>query len=267
VYNLVPTSKENVLPLGQCISDATFDATETINGFFREHLQTKNRMIIVASFFMDFMMLSSIVFFNLRIWSFRLPLAFGLFFVTRQVVQNVFLMGRPDTGFLWSHPGIPSLTVPYHDTNDFYYSGHVGSCTLYLMEFVAVGSQWMQGLCLFVLVVEWTVLMLLRTHYIIDLVSGAMIAHLALIQAEWLSFFLDVKLTGLGGKERQQMAFEVCPVCGWSNSKVSVGKEERLFLKRAVLLRRLRSARRRLEVGKQGKGKREGNPFCSAIRN
>ena len=54
----------------------------------------------------------------------------------RQFIQNYYLMGRPE-GFLWSDPGIPSLTVPYHDTNDFYYSGHVGSAILWMHEYYA----------------------------------------------------------------------------------------------------------------------------------
>jgi len=47
-------------------------------------------------------------------------------------------MGRP-SGFAWFNPGMPALTVPYHDTNDFYYSGHIGSSFMYLTEFYLNG--------------------------------------------------------------------------------------------------------------------------------
>jgi hypothetical protein len=40
---------------------------------------------------------------------------------------------------LYSYPGVPSVTISYFDTNDFYFSGHVGSCTIYTMELIALG--------------------------------------------------------------------------------------------------------------------------------
>jgi hypothetical protein len=49
-------------------------------------------------------------------------------------------MGRPK-GFAWFDPGMPALTVPYHDTNDFYYSGHVGTSTIYMTEFFINGCS------------------------------------------------------------------------------------------------------------------------------
>ena len=150
---------------------------------------------------MDFMQIMGVVMFYLRYNTVRTPIAFILFFVTRQIVQNVFLMGRPQ-GFLWSNPGIPSITVPYHDTNDFFFSGHVGSSMLYLHEFYAQGSSlWI--LCLCILINMWFLLTVLRTHYIIDLVCGLMFAHLSIILAEKLTYFGDVLLLGLDGKKRK----------------------------------------------------------------
>lgn len=49
-------------------------------------------------------------------------------------------MGRPK-GDIWENPGVPALTVPYHDTNDFFYSGHVGTSTIYMTEFLINGCQ------------------------------------------------------------------------------------------------------------------------------
>ena len=89
-------------------------------------------------------------------------------------------MARPE-GFLWSDPGMISITVPYHDTNDFYFSGHVGTATLWMCEYFAEGYTIMGVIAAFVMVGEWTVLTLLRTHYIIDLVTAAPLAHLCWI--------------------------------------------------------------------------------------
>ena len=60
-------------------------------------------------------------------------------------------MSRPD-GFLWSYPGIQALAVPYFDTNDFFYSGHIGTCLLIVVEYYS--AQWYKFslLALFVLI-------------------------------------------------------------------------------------------------------------------
>lgn len=129
-------------------------------------------------------------------------------------------MGRPK-GFLWFNPGMPALTVPYHDTNDFYYSGHVGSSAIYMHELFAQGFNIMGYIAVFNLVNQWCMLMFLHTHYVIDLVSGFIIAHWAIMMGEMLSYLVDVRICGWSGPERKQTAHEPCHSCGWSNNPVS----------------------------------------------
>jgi hypothetical protein len=87
-------------------------------------------------------------------------------------------------GFLFSYPGLPSLTVPYHDTNDFYYSGHIGTCFLIVLEYKA--SKWykMSYFTFFIMANQWFMMCLVRTHYIIDMVTGLIVAHYMFIMAE-----------------------------------------------------------------------------------
>lgn len=74
----------------------------------------------------------------------------------------------------------------------------------------------------------------MRTHYIIDLVTGLLIAHWAVINAEWLSYFVDVKLLGWARQGRNQHAHVACEKCGWSNEKYSlmISEEEKTFLEK-----------------------------------
>lgn len=60
-------------------------------------------------------------------------------------------MGRLE-GFIFGYPGLHSLTVPYHDVNDFFYSGHIGTCFLIVLEFRAAKFYKMSYFALFVLV-------------------------------------------------------------------------------------------------------------------
>ena len=79
--------------------------------------------------------------------SMRLAVTLSMFYPVRNVIQAIFLMGRP-VGFLWFYPGIHSLTVPYFDTNDFYFSGHVGSTTIFSSEYLAMRWYKMATFCI-----------------------------------------------------------------------------------------------------------------------
>lgn len=97
-------------------------------------------------------------------------------------------------GFLFRYPGFPSLSVPYHDSNDFYYSGHVGTCFILVLESRAKGWNRMSWMCLFIMCNQWIMMMLIRTHYVIDMVTGVIVAHYMHILGERLSYLIDVKI-------------------------------------------------------------------------
>ena len=58
---------------------------------------------------------------------------------------------------------------------------------------------------------------LVRTHYVIDMITGAIIAHYMYVGAEWISFFIDVKLMGFPREVRFFYIYTPCKTCGWSN--------------------------------------------------
>ena len=107
-------------------------------------------------------------------------------------------------GFAWFDPGIPALTIPYHDSNDFYWSGHIGTCFMYSAEFYFAGYYKMFYVGVFIGINQWILLWLVRTHYIIDFITALMIAHWAVINAEWISYFIDVKVCGWAKELRNQ---------------------------------------------------------------
>ena len=59
--------------------------------------------------------------------------------------------------------------------------------------------------------------MLLRAHYIIDIITGLIMAHYAWMMAEWVSFVFDVYVVGAPSKERYNTYFKPCKCCGFSN--------------------------------------------------
>jgi len=134
-------------------------------------------------------------------FSLRLMLSLMMFYPLRSLIQNVFLIARVE-GFLWFYPGVHAYTVPYFDTNDFYFSGHIGSTFLLVLEYRALGWKWMMAFGLFVMASEWVLLMVVRCHYIIDFVSGMVVAQFLHRCGEKVAFGFDVWLLGLPKQKR-----------------------------------------------------------------
>ena len=165
------------------------------------------------------MFVSFLVIWWLKGTTMRLPLTLCMFYPTRNVLQAIFLMGRP-VGDLFYDPGFPSLTVPYFDTNDFYYSGHVGVTTIFASEYLAMRWNKMSAFCIILVIDCWFVLMLVRTHYVIDFTTGYAVSRMMHRIAEKLSYYPDVKLCGYAREKRFTLNYDPCPKCGWGNKAV-----------------------------------------------
>lgn len=216
LYSGLSFNKKSFLIEDHCITDMTFEWTTTMNIWFREHIEVKNMYMIYAHCLMDLLMMTFLINFYFW-WSTARPFfTIALFYPPRSFLQNTFLMGRP-IGFMWFFPGMHSLTIPYFDTSDFYFSGHVGSSTTFMLEYQRSGWTKMSWFAFFVMINEWMLLCVLRTHYIIDLVTGLIIAYYLHRWGEKLAFFFDVKLLGVPMNKRQNYYYNPCYRCGWNN--------------------------------------------------
>ena len=131
-------------------------------------------------------------------------------------------------GFLFRYPGLHSLVVVYHDSNDFFYSGHIGTCFLVSMEYRACGWYKMHYLTLFIMINQWFMMTSVRTHYVIDMITGLIIAHYMHILSEKIAYYIDVCFMKVGatktqlaaagaGKRRYRKYLKPCHKCGWGN--------------------------------------------------
>mmetsp|Transcript_10348 Transcript_10348/g.14257 ORF Transcript_10348/g.14257 Transcript_10348/m.14257 type:complete len:112 (+) Transcript_10348:598-933(+) len=105
-------------------------------------------------------------------------------------------------GAIFFYPGFPSLVTQYFDTNDFYFSGHVANCTLLTIENMGLKNKKLAWYSFFVLLHNWPFLILVRTHYFIDLISGMICAYFFHKLCEKVSFYVDVKMIGWTAKKR-----------------------------------------------------------------
>lgn len=226
---------------GECLRDQTFVWTTQINEWMlkEETKEFTRKYIIYASFLMDFTTISGLIVYYLRCNTLRPLIAFFYFQFLRNLIQNFcFGMGAPK-GYAWFNPGVPALSVPYHDTYDFFYSGHIGSCFIYFTEFYLHKQTFLIYVALFTFINEWVLMVLLRSHYFIDMLTGVIVAHVCIIWAEPATFLPDVKGLGIKGFDRKQHFYTPCQKCGWSNLDPAnqISKTEHTYLMKTHRIR------------------------------
>lgn len=122
-------------------------------------------------------------------------IAIGLFYVLRDVVQKVWFIEKPP-GYLWDYPGVLSIFVGYGKSADFFFSGHLGVCVLNYCEFMANKMEYWAYFCLFSLAMQTFLMIVLRSHYSIDMIAGVIIAHYIFIQSDKYAYIAEWYIFG-----------------------------------------------------------------------
>ncbi|CAI2372888.1 unnamed protein product [Moneuplotes crassus] len=200
---IVAASFPGILPKEdiECIKDVIFEFTWKVNQFFDNNTSSKHAFMIVCGLAMDITVLGGLLTFVFKGKTWRLPIVMTLFYLTRLIIQKLFLMKFPE-GYLWDNPGFPSLTVPYGKTNDFFYSGHVGGAVIMILEFRERAKeekhQWLifrilQAFAIITVILQILLMIFLRSHYTIDLFAGALAAHyFFILVSDWMPFINTV---------------------------------------------------------------------------
>jgi len=164
------------------------DLTLPINEFLDQNQFYRNALIITSSLMIDttsFMMTARFMIFERN---FKLPLTLLAMYIFRGFLQNVFFMKFP-TNYIWGTPGLFSITVPYAPANDFFFSGHVGLCTICFIYFRRQKVRPMQYFAFVTIIVEFFTLLVTRAHYFIDLVIGIVVAHYIYLIGDWIQAY------------------------------------------------------------------------------
>ena len=228
---------------GECMRDLPFEWTEAYNKPLRENYAETKKIdknaiawsdwwLIFQGFEIDFLQIgTNVALLTCERKSYRILITFTLFYLVRGILQENFLLSRLE-GFLWWYPGWPAITNPYHDILDFFYSGHIGNTFIHTWEFHQNGQTNISAIGVLIWLSMWPLLILVRTHFWIDLTTGLIVGHWSCMMGEWLSYPVDVKIMGFAGKERKQHAYNPCYKCGYSNENYATGihQEEKKFL-------------------------------------
>ena len=95
---------------------------------------------------------------------------------------------------IWRKPGFPALLATYSVGNDFFFSGHTAIAVLGAIEAVYFGPGWLAAIAVIVALGEMLIVLVLRAHYTMDVVTGALAAFLAAAAAGKLSPAIDAWL-------------------------------------------------------------------------
>jgi membrane-associated phospholipid phosphatase len=174
------------------IGDVVHDLTAGWHRYLSTNKRAANAALITSSIFIDIFGLSLI---GAAIFgpTFAPFLAVLIVFGLRQICQSLCTL-PPPPGIIWRNPGFPALLVTYDVGNDFYFSGHTALAVLGALEAAYLGPPWLAVVAGIVAVGEMLMVLILRAHYTLDVVAGALAAFLAGALAQKLSPALDACL-------------------------------------------------------------------------
>jgi hypothetical protein len=184
-------------------SDLILNRTAPINQWLHNTPKASQFLLISSSLIIDALGLFLIY---QGIWGESIRPLLGLVFVfsLRQVCQFMIHLPAPK-GMIWNDPGVPSLFVTYKVSNDFFFSGHTALAVLGALELFIWGTNstthinstvWI-FIAGFICLYEIVVVLILRAHWSLDVISGALAALWIHEMSKMLAPTLDHLLSSL----------------------------------------------------------------------
>jgi hypothetical protein len=183
-------STPSLLNGSECYADQVFKLTDALNAYFELHGTVKKTVLIIASAFLD---LALIVFLlEYIVWgkSWRQVIVPILFYTVRACLQAITVLGFPE-GYIWENPGFYSVFITYIKSSDFFYSGHVGIMLYCCIDMHDRGNMFISRYCLFCSIFEGIVMILMRCHYISDIIGAVIYTHYLWIASKKLVSYAD----------------------------------------------------------------------------
>ncbi|MEO8614405.1 MAG: phosphatase PAP2-related protein [Luteolibacter sp.] len=173
----------------ETIGDGVHRLTARWHRYFSEHEKPANRALILSSFCIDVLGLSLIaaaVFGK----SFAPFIGILIVFSLRQISQLCCTL-PPPPGIIWRDPGFPTVLVTYGVGNDFFFSGHTALAVLGAIEVCHMAPWWLGAIAVCIAIGEAVIVLVLRAHYTMDVITGAFAAWFAADLADRIAPWLD----------------------------------------------------------------------------
>jgi membrane-associated phospholipid phosphatase len=171
------------------IGDGVHRLTAHWHHYFLANPKSADRALIVSSFFIDLLGLSLIA---AAIFgpSFAPFIGILIVFSLRQISQLCCTL-PPPPGIIWRDPGFPTALVTYSVGNDFFFSGHTALAVLAAIEICQFGPWWLGVIAVLIAFGEALIVLVLRAHYTMDVITGAFAAWFAAEMAGRLAPMVD----------------------------------------------------------------------------
>ncbi len=186
------------LPEGVVIGDGVHDVLAGANQYLHDNPAAANALLICSSAVIDAMVLFllAVSIFGKTVRPFLgLLLLFGM----RQICQLLCALPPPN-GIIWHNPGVPAIFVTYEVANDFFFSGHTGLAVLGAVELTRFGNRRLLYLGVAIILFEVFAVLVLRAHYTMDVLTGAIAARYATMLATRWAPWCDDLLARIGGR-------------------------------------------------------------------
>jgi len=125
--------------------------------------------------------------------TFRPLVALFAVFSLRQLCQALVVLPAPQ-GMIWRDPGFPTLFVTYGTGGDFFFSGHTAIAVLGALELSRAAPPWLAWTAAGVALFEVCVVIVLRSHWTVDVLCGALAAGAGAVLASYLAPTIDAWL-------------------------------------------------------------------------
>lgn len=159
------------------IGDGLLDFLDPVNTFLHDNPSHARYLIIISSFFIDvfgLFIIDSTLFGK----SIHVGISLFILFIFRQISQVLCALPAPNK-MIWFDPGIPSLFVTYHVTNDFFFSGHTAVAVLGAIEVYNTFPIWISIFAVFIAIFEMFTVLAMKAHYTMDVFMAIASAFLA----------------------------------------------------------------------------------------
>jgi hypothetical protein len=123
------------------------------------------------SFLIDLVVLITAFKWMLRAQSHNFPFTVFVFYLVRTCAMSLGKFPLPEP-YLFEYPGFPSIFVPYDKTNDLYYSGHIGLCTIVMIECICYRLNRFVIFAFFTMFLTGFTMIVLGGHYSNDIIMG-----------------------------------------------------------------------------------------------
>ena len=176
------------------IGDGFHRLTKKLHRYFHRTPKAANRALVASSLCIDALGLSLIA---LAIFGPTFAPFIGMLIVfgLRQLSQLCCTL-PPPPGIIWRDPGFPSALVTYDVGNDFFFSGHTALAVLAAIEIGHVAPWWLGLTVILIALGEALIVLILRAHYAMDVITGAISAGFAADLASRVAPQVDAWLKG-----------------------------------------------------------------------